>query len=65
MCAGAAVNARVARIVYGAAEPKTGAAGSLFDVVRDRRLLHKIEVLPGVLADESAALLAEFFAERR
>ena len=65
MCAGAAIGARVARIVFGADEPKTGAIGSLWDVVRDRRLLHQCEVVRGVLADESAAMLGGFFKERR
>ena len=62
MCAGALVLARVARVVFGAWEPKTGAVGSLWDVVRDRRLTHRPEVVGGVLADECAALLDEFFA---
>ncbi len=57
MCAGALVLARVARVVFGAWEPKTGAVGSLWDVVRDRRLNHRPEVVGGVLADECAALL--------
>lgn len=65
MCAGALVLARVARVVFGAWEPKTGAVGSLWDVVRDRRLTHRPEVVGGVLADECAALLDEFFATRR
>lgn len=65
MCAGALVLARVARVVFGAWEPKTGAAGSLWDVVRDRRLTHRPEVVGGVLADECAALLDEFFATHR
>ncbi|HEX4724565.1 MAG TPA: nucleoside deaminase [Pseudonocardiaceae bacterium] len=65
MCAGALVAARVARVVFGAWEPKTGAVGSLWDVVRDRRLNHRPEVVGGVLADECAALLADFFAEFR
>jgi tRNA(adenine34) deaminase len=65
MCAGALVLARVARVVFGAWEPKTGAVGSLWDVVRDRRLNHRPEVVGGILADECAALLAGFFAERR
>lgn len=65
MCAGAAVLARVGTIVYAAADPKAGAVGSLWDVVRDRRLNHRPEVLAGVLADESSALLADFFAGRR
>ena len=65
MCAGALVLARVARVVFGAWEPKTGAVGSLWDVVRDRRLAHRPEVVGGVLADECAALLDEFFATHR
>ena len=65
MCAGALVLARVARVVFGAWEPRTGAAGSLWDVVRDRRLTHRPEVVGGVLADECAALLDEFFATHR
>ncbi|MBU8807799.1 nucleoside deaminase [Mycolicibacterium goodii] len=65
MCAGALVLARVSRLVFGAWEPKTGAVGSLWDVVRDRRLNHRPEVLGGVLADECAALLEEFFARQR
>ena len=65
MCAGALVAARIARLVYGAADPKAGAAGSLWDVLRDRRLPHRTEVLGGMLADECGALLREFFAQRR
>ena len=65
MCAGALVMARVARVVFGAWEPKTGAVGSLWDVVRDRRLTHRPEVRGGVSADECAALLETFFARRR
>ena len=65
MCAGALVAARIARLVYGAADPKAGAAGSLWDVLRDRRLPHRTEVLGGVLAGECGALLREFFAQRR
>ncbi|HET6817949.1 MAG TPA: nucleoside deaminase [Mycobacteriales bacterium] len=65
MCAGAAVLARVARVVYGAPDPKAGAVGSLWDVVRDRRLNHRPEVVSGVLAEESAELLLRFFGERR
>ena len=65
MCAGAAVLSRVDRVVLGAWDPKGGAVGSLWDVVRDRRLNHRPEVIGGVLADESAALLREFFASRR
>lgn len=65
MCAGAAVMARVARLVFGAWEPKTGAVGSLWDVVRDRRLNHRPEVVGGVLADECRDLLDDFFAHQR
>lgn len=65
MCAGAAVLARVDRIVFGAVDDKAGAVGSLWDVVRDRRLNHRPEVVAGVLAGEQAALLSDFFAGRR
>lgn len=65
MCAGALVMARVARVVFGAWEPKTGAVGSLWDVVRDRRLTHRPEVRGGVLAGDCAALLEDFFAGHR
>ncbi|HEX3589352.1 MAG TPA: nucleoside deaminase [Pseudonocardiaceae bacterium] len=65
MCAGALVLARVDRVVFGAWEPKTGAAGSLWDVLRDRRLNHRPEVVGGVLADECAGLLDEFFRRSR
>lgn len=61
MCAGAIVLARIATVVFGAWEPKTGAAGSLWDVLRDRRLNHRPEVYSGVLADESATLIRTFF----
>lgn len=61
MCAGAITLARVARVVFGAWEPRTGAAGSLWDVVRDRRQNHRPEVVGGVLAGECAAVLAAFF----
>ncbi len=65
MCAGAIVLSRVDRLVFGAYDDKAGAVGSLWDVVRDRRLNHRPEVIGGVLADESAALLEAFFAEHR
>ncbi len=65
MCAGALVLARVARVVFGAWEPKTGAVGSLWDVVRDRRLTYRPEVRGGVLADDCAALLKGFFSGHR
>lgn len=61
MCAGAVVAARVGRLVFGAWEPRTGAVGSLWDVVRDRRLTHRPEVAGGVLATECGALLTDFF----
>lgn len=65
MCAGALVLARVSRLVYGAIDPKAGAVGSLWDVVRDRRLNHRLEVIGGVLDDECGALLREFFENHR
>ncbi len=65
MCAGALVMARVARLVFGAFEPKTGAVGSLWDVVRDRRLTHRPQVRGGVLAEDCAALLEAFFSRQR
>ena len=65
MCAGAIVLARVPRVVFGARDPKAGAAGSVFDVLGEPRLNHRPEVTEGVLADRSAALLREFFSERR
>lgn len=65
MCATALVHARVARIVFGAADPRTGACGSVFDLARNARLNHRIEVVRGVLAEESAKLLKDFFAQRR
>ncbi|WP_260479116.1 nucleoside deaminase [Kibdelosporangium aridum] len=65
MCAGALVLARIERVVFGAWEPRTGAVGSLWDVVRDRRLNHRPEVVGGVLEEEAAAMLAEFFRSHR
>jgi tRNA(adenine34) deaminase len=65
MCAGAAVLSRVGRVVFGAWDPKAGAVGSLWDVVRDRRLNHRPEVVAGVLAEESTQLLDEFFGTHR
>ncbi|MBM0128178.1 nucleoside deaminase [Pimelobacter simplex] len=65
MCAGAAVLSRVDRVVFGAYDDKAGAVGSLWDVVRDRRLNHRPEVVAGVLAEESAALLDGFFVSQR
>ncbi|MER7558062.1 nucleoside deaminase [Nocardioides sp. NPDC126508] len=65
MCAGAAVLARVERIVFGAFDDKAGAVGSLWDVVRDRRLNHRPEVVAGVLAEEQRTLLEDFFGAQR
>ncbi|MEV6102400.1 nucleoside deaminase [Nocardia sp. NPDC059246] len=65
MCAGALVLSRIGRLVFGAWEPKTGAVGSLWDVVRDRRLNHRPQVRAGVLEPECAALLADFFDSHR
>jgi len=65
MCAGAAVLSRVERVVYGAVDDKAGAAGSLWDVLRDRRLNHRPEVVAGVLADQCAAQLRAYFATHR
>jgi tRNA(adenine34) deaminase len=65
MCAAAMVHARVARLVYAAADPKTGAAGSIMNLTQDPRLNHRLDVAGGVLADESRTLLQSFFRERR
>jgi tRNA(adenine34) deaminase len=65
MCAGAIVLSRLDRVVYGALDDKAGAAGSLWDVIRDRRLNHRPEVVPGVLAAECAAELRAFFDGQR
>lgn len=65
MCAGALVNARVGRLVYGCSDPKAGAVYSLYNIVQDPRLNHEVEVEDGVLAVECAAILEEFFSERR
>ncbi|WP_100365833.1 tRNA adenosine(34) deaminase TadA [Diaminobutyricimonas aerilata] len=65
MCAGAILSARVPRVVFGAWDEKAGAVGSVYDVLRDRRLPHTVEVFAGVDADASAALLTEFFEARR
>jgi tRNA(adenine34) deaminase len=65
MCAGALVLARIERLVFGAYDPKAGAVGSLWDLVRDRRLNHRPEVVAGVLEADCAALLQEWFAARR
>ena len=65
MCAGLMVNARIDRCVYGAPDPKGGALGTLYDMSHDERLNHEFEVTSGVLADEAAAQLRDFFRERR
>ncbi|MGB5591504.1 MAG: tRNA adenosine(34) deaminase TadA, partial [Gammaproteobacteria bacterium] len=65
MCAGAMVHARIERLVYGAPDPKTGAAGSVFDIVRAPALNHQLVVEAGVMAEDCAGLLREFFRQRR
>ena len=65
MCAGAALSARVARVVFGAPDPKAGACGSLYNLAVDPRLNHEMEVVPGIRGSEAAALVSEFFAGRR
>ncbi|ALV47787.1 cytidine deaminase [Arthrobacter alpinus] len=65
MCAGAIVLARIPRVVFGAWDEKAGAAGSVFDVLRERRLNHWVEVFPGVREEECAALLKDFFGSHR
>ena len=65
MCAGAIVNSRLDRLVYGASDPRAGAAGTVFDLVRDERLNHQVEVVPGVLADSCSQILSDFFADLR
>jgi tRNA(adenine34) deaminase len=65
MCAGALVNARISRLVYGCNDPKAGAVRTLFQLCDDARLNHRIEIVPGVAADECATLLKEFFAKQR
>ncbi|WP_132012525.1 tRNA adenosine(34) deaminase TadA [Hydrogenispora ethanolica] len=65
MCAGALVQARVKRLVFGAADPKAGATGSLMNIVQDPRLNHRVEVTSGILAEECGKILKEFFQKRR
>lgn len=65
MCAGAIVHARMDRLVFGTRDPRTGAAGSLMDLVRDPRLNHRAEVVEGILGDRCSMMLKSFFAERR
>jgi tRNA(adenine34) deaminase len=65
MCAGAMVHARIRRLIYGAADPKAGAAGSVLDVLGDARLNHQVTIVPGVLAERCGELLQEFFRKKR
>jgi tRNA(adenine34) deaminase len=65
MCAGAMIHARIARLVFGALDPKAGSAGSIYNVLTDPRLNHRVEVLPGVRQAECSALLRDFFSRRR
>ncbi len=65
MCAGAVLQARIGRVVFGAWDDKAGAAGSMYDVLRDRRLPYRAEVIGGVAADAATALLRSFFEQRR
>jgi tRNA(adenine34) deaminase len=65
MCAGAMIHARIARLVFGTPDPKAGSAGSIYNVMTDPRLNHRVDVISGVRENESATLLREFFARRR
>jgi tRNA(adenine34) deaminase len=65
MCAGAIIHARIARVVFGTPDPKAGAAGSIYNVLTDPRLNHRVEVLSGIREDECVALLRQFFSARR
>ena len=65
MCAGAIVLARIPRVVYAAVDPKSGAAGTLYNILQDERLNHRVELVSGILAEESSALLKSFFNKRR
>jgi tRNA(adenine34) deaminase len=65
MCAGAIAQSRISRLVFGAFDEKAGAVGSLMDVLRDPRALQKVEVISGVMQDECAKVLSDFFKERR
>ncbi len=65
MCAGAIVNSRLDRLVYGASDPRAGAAGTVFDIVRDERLNHQVEVVQGVLGESCSRILSDFFADVR
>src|SRR5215831_3699810 len=65
MCAGAMIHGRIARLVFGTPDPKSGSAGSIYNVLTDPRLNHRVDVISGIREDECAALLREFFAKRR
>ena len=65
MCAGAIVLARIPKVVYAMADPKSGAAGTLYNILQDERLNHRVELVSGILAEESSALLKSFFQQRR
>jgi len=65
MCAGAMIHARITRLVFGTPDPKAGAAGSIYNVLTDPRLNHRVDVVSGVREEECARLLREFFTERR
>jgi len=65
MCAGAIVLARIPRVVYATTDPKSGAAGTLYNILQDERLNHRVEVVSGILAEESSVLLKSFFRQRR
>ena len=65
MCAGALIHARIKRVIYGARDPKTGAAGSVFDILQNERMNHRIAVTTGVIENECATILREFFLARR
>jgi tRNA(adenine34) deaminase len=65
MCAGAVLAARIPTVVFGAWDEKAGAGGSVYDVLRDRRLNHRVEVFPGVLAEECGEVLLDFFRAKR
>ena len=65
MCAGAIVLARIPRVVYATTDPKSGAAGTLYNILQDERLNHRVELVNGILAEESSALLKSFFQQRR
>ncbi len=65
MCMGAAINARISKLIFGAQELKTGAAGSLYNLAGDHRLNHSIDVIPGIMADECRVLMRDFFRNRR